>query len=342
MRNIFHEITEFFSYFLKLINAAVIDVICMKYLIDKFCLHLYFRYVCNAGDTPDTFKQISAGFSVFLTHKVCKFYAIHKGIKAHRTRLVIVRKNQRSKLFTYYQCIFICQRLIICLNRIQVNIFQMLSYRKVFTRKFLYLTGHHLYQRITIRYKPVYLIFKILQLICDLKLQIKDCTLKRNHICSWFSFTHAKELEVTAEIKNIKLTLISPINESWAKSSTTSDHLPELGIAHYFLKEHKVQYFRYIDTGIHHIYGYCDLRKLVRLRKLINKSLSIVDPIVDYLGKSVQMRVIFIEDFKDFFRMIMILGKNDRLSKLLTIIYLDTFGHNCMQHLPDGILIKNP
>ena len=40
--------------------------------------------------------------------------------------------------------------------------------------------------------------------------------------------------------------------------------------------------------------------------------------------------------------MIMIFGKDNSLSKLLTIIYLDTFGHNGMQYLTDEVLIENP
>ena len=173
-------------------------------------------------------------------------------------------------------------------------------------------------------------------------MKVKDCSLKSKRIASCLTLTYSKEFKISTKIKYIELALIFPINQSRTKPCTTTYHLPKLSIAHYFFKKYQIQYFRYIDTGIQHIHGDCNLWHLINLGKGINQALRIVDSVINDLRKIIQIGIIFIKDFQNLFRMIMVFCKDYGLSNLLPIVNFYPFRHKDMENLSNGIFIENP
>ena len=116
-------------------------------------------------------------------------------------------------------------------------------------------------------------------------MKIKDRSLKSKGIARCLTLTDSKEFKISTKIKYIELALIFTINKPRTKSCTTAYHLPKLGITHYLFKKYQIQYFRYIDTGIQHIHGDCNLWHFIGLRKFINQTLRIIDSIINDLCK---------------------------------------------------------
>ena len=54
------------------------------------------------------------------------------------------------------------------------------------------------------------------------------------------------------------------------------------------------------------------------------------------------MGIFLIEDLVDLLCMGMVLGEDDSLAQLLTVVDLDAFRHQHMKHLTDGIRIEDP
>ena len=120
-----------------------------------------------------------------------------------------------------------------------------------------------LYQRFTIGNQSFCLISGSLQFIGNLKFQLKNCSLKCDHICSGTSFIHAEELKISTEIKNIEFLLILSIHQGRAQTGTSPDHLPEFRLTHNLFEKYQIQNFRHINSRIQHIYRDCYLRKLL-------------------------------------------------------------------------------
>ena len=203
----------------------------------------------------------------------------------------------------------------------------MLTNCKVLFIQFSHL-AYHIFHKFFSELDEIWnLIIQVLQFICNLAFQVENRTLQSNHVGCWFTLIKAEKLKVTAEIKNIEFFFILAVNKQWTQTCTTAYHLPEFRLAHNFFKKHKVKHFRHVDTCIHHINGYCNLRQFFRVGKFINSTLCIGHIVINDLCISRQMRIFLAKHFKDFFGMLMIFCKNDSFAKFLTIIYFQTFSH---------------
>ena len=183
---------------------------------------------------------------------------------------------------------------------------------------------------------------EILQLVDNIKLQSEDRPLEGDHICRRSPLVHTEEFKVSAEIKDIELVFVFPVNKAGAEPGPAADHLPELGLAHDLFKEYEVQHFRHVDAGIQHIYGNSNLRQFFSIGEFVDGTLRILRVIVNNLGISIQMRILFIKYLKDFFCMLVVLGKDDRLPDLVSVINLQAVLHKDTQHLADGICVEKP
>ena len=218
----------------------------------------------------------------------------------------------------------------------------MLAHSKVVFIQLLYFAHHIIHKCLAERNQISGLICQILQLKSNLRFQVENCPLQRNHVSSGFSLAHAEKLKVPAEVKDIKFVFILAVQQSRAKARTATNHLPELCLAHNFFEKHKVQHFWHIDTCVQHIYGNCNLGQLFRVREFINRALGIGHIVVNDLGKAGQMGVFFIEYLQYFFGMGVVLCEDDCLSQLVTVVDFDALGHQGIQHFADRIFVKNP
>ena len=139
----------------------------------------------------------------------------------------------------------------------------MLSYSKIISWQFGYLSYHLLYKSFSKCYQLFCLVVHILQSIRYFKLQTKYSTLNRSIICSSFTFIYSKEIKIPTKIENIKFRLIHTVNKPRAQSCSTPYHLPKLCITHYLLEKYKVYNLRHINTGIKHINRNSYLRKFI-------------------------------------------------------------------------------
>ena len=171
---------------------------------------------------------------------------------------------------------------------------------------------------------------------------MEDRTLQGDHIGSGPSLVHAKELKVAAEVENVEFVLILTVQQPWTQTGAAPDHLPELRLAHDLLEKHQIQHLRHVNAGVQHIHGNGDLRQLLRVRKLIDGTLRIGHIVVDDFGETGQVRIFLVEHLKDFLRMGVILCKDDRLAQFVAVVDGQAMGHQCVQHLPDGVLVENP
>ena len=64
--------------------------------------------------------------------------------------------------------------------------------------------------------------------------------------------------------------------------------------------------------------------------------------VVDDLGKAGKMRIFLIENRKDLLCMGVIFCKDDGLAQFVAVVDGQAVGHQCVQHLPDGVLVENP
>ena len=218
----------------------------------------------------------------------------------------------------------------------------MLAHSKVVFIQLLYFAHHIIHKCLAERNQIGGLICQILQLKSNLRFQVENRPLQRNHVSSGFPLAHAEKLKVPAEVKDIKFVFVLAVQQSRAKACTAANHLPELCLAHDFLEKHKVQHFGHIDTCVQHIYGNCNLGQLFRVREFINRALGIGHIVVNDLGKAGQMGVFFIEYLQYFFGMGVVLCEDDCLSQLVTVVDFDALGHQGIQHFADRIFVKNP
>ncbi len=123
------------------------------------------------------FQQIILCSCIRFIRKVGQFHPVHQRIKPHRARLVPIRQNKRRKLLFHNLRVFIADGLIAFHVCIQIDILQMLFYRKIFPIQLLHLTTHSLNQLFPINSQALYLTVGILQFIGKLKFQIKNRTL---------------------------------------------------------------------------------------------------------------------------------------------------------------------
>ena len=84
------------------------------------------------------------------------------------------------------------------------------------------------------------------------------------------------------------------------------------------------------------------MRNFLRVRKLINGALCIGHIVVDDFGETGQVRIFLVEHLKDFLGVDVVLCKDDGFAQFAAIVDGQAVGHQCVQHLPDGIFIENP
>ena len=80
----------------------------------------------------------------------------------------------------------------------------------------------------------------------------------------------------------------------------------------------------------------------MRVGKLINGALGVVEIVVNNLGVAVKFRVLLPKDLQNLLRMGVIFGKNNGLSQLLAVVDPQSVSHKSMEDLPDGILVEHP
>ena len=147
-----------------------------------------------------------------------------------------------------------------------------------------------------------------------------------------------EELEISTVIKDQKTALsfvlsvdLIRAHKMRAEACTTSDHLPEFRFRFYLLKEHQVQRFRYVDTGIHHIHGHRDLRILLRISEIIDDRLCVGIVTDDTLNKRpLIVRIELIKALEYKLRVTFVLCKYDRFSDLLSTLDLDATFHQIL------------
>ena len=64
--------------------------------------------------------------------------------------------------------------------------------------------------------------------------------------------------------------------------------------------------------------------------------------VVDDFGETGQVRIFLVEHLKDFLGVDVVLCKDDGFAQFAAIVDGQAVGHQCVQHLPDGIFIENP
>ena len=144
--------------------------------------------------------------------------------------------------------------------------------------------------------------------------------MKRGIVCARLAFVHTEKRKVSAKIKDIEFFLIFSVEQSAAQARASANHLPELCLTHNLFEKYKVKHLGYIYTRVEHIDRNRDLRHFLRIRKIVNQALRIIDFIVYHLGESVlKVRIFLVENFKDFFRVAVVLCKNNSLADFLTV-----------------------
>ena len=147
----------------------------------------------------------------------------------------------------------------------------------------------------------------------------KIAPLNGNHIRGGISFIHAEKLKISAEVKNVKLLFILAIQKPRTQACAATDHLPELCLAQDFLKKTRFRTSD-IDAGVQHIYRNSDLRQLLRVGEFVNGTLRILELIIDHHSIAAQMWIFLIEHLEDFFRVVVALGKNNRLADFAAVV----------------------
>ena len=292
----------------------------MQNLIDQIRLSLNLRNIGHACNSSHFSVKICPGLRILLSNQISQLNPIHKRVKPNGVYLVPVRLDQRSHFLPDKQSVLIGKGMIAGRFRIQLHILQMLAHSKAVPRQFPHLPAHLIHQCFPVCSQPVRLIFHILKLIGNFKLQIKNRPLKRNCICCSFSFIHSEKIKVSAKIKNIEFLLIFSVQQTRTESCAPPNHLPEFCLAHNLFEKYQVQNLRHVDSRIQHIHGNGNLGQPFRIRKFINGALGIGHIVVDYFRIVWKTGVLFMEHFQNLLCMIVISGKNNRLSKLLAII----------------------
>ena len=252
------------------------------------------------------------------------------------------RLNERGQLLPHEQGVLVGESVIVIGIGIQLHIFQMLLDGKVVPVQLAHLLHHVVDQRLAKVDQLRRLVVQILQLVSDLRLEVEDSTGQRDHVGGGFAFVHAEELEVAAEVEDVKLVLVRAVQKSRAEAGAAADHLPELGLAHDLFEEDQIQHLRHVDAGVQHIHRNGDLRQLLRVGKLIDGALDVGHVVVDDLGPAHEVRVLLAEDLEDLFGVGVVLGKDDGLADLVAVVDLEAVGHEDIQHLADGVLVEDP
>ena len=166
--------------------------------------------------------------------------------------------------------------------------------------------------------------------------------MQRNHILALSLPAHAEKVKVSAEIKNIEFGLVRSVQQSRTQTGPPAYHLPEFRFALYFLEENQIQHFRHVNPGIQHIHGNGDLREFLRIGKIVNRVLRVIQIVVDNRRVTGQMRVFPVKDFQNFLRVPVAFRKNNALADLFAIVDFQAVRHERVQYLANGVLVEQP
>ena len=83
--------------------------------------------------------------------------------------------------------------------------------------------------------------------------------------------------------------------------------------------------------------------RLVCLAEIVEQRLGVFGLEVDYAReRAFEMRIIGIEAIDDELGMVVVLGENDRLTKAITVRYLETLRHQVFKYLVDRVVVEQP
>ena len=92
-----------------------------------------------------------------------------------------------------------------------------------------------------------------------------------------------------------------------AQARAAADHLPELDPRVDRLEEDQIGDLRYVDAGIEHVHGDCDVRRLILAGEVVDQALRIGSVVIYDAGEvSGVLRVVMIEPLFDERRMFVI------------------------------------
>ena len=133
------------------------------------------------------------------------------------------------------------------------------------------------------------------------------------------------------------LLVIAGTMEVGAKAGAAADHLPELGLGAHHLEEDEVDHLRHVDAGIHHVHGDGDVRRLLRVREIVDQGLGVFFLVGDDSSELAgEVRVVGVEPPGDEERVVMGLGEDDGLAEPVAVVDSKAVGHQVFQDLVDG------
>ena len=152
-----------------------------------------------------------------------------------------------------------------------------------------------------------------------------------------------EELEVSAEVKNIEEFFVISVYESWAKSGSSADHLPELSFAVNLFEEYQIEKLGDVDPGIQHVNGDRDLGKGEGFGEVVDKVLGVVCVVVDDSAVVWGIaRVFFPKYLIDLFCVAMVFREDDGFADFAAEFYFEAVGHYGREDLFDGIGVEYP
>ena len=106
-----------------------------------------------------------------------------------------------------------------------------------------------------------------------------------------------EELEILAEIEDVEEFLVPAGPEQVrAQPGAAAEHLPEFRLRPHDLEEDQVDDLRHIDAGVEHVDRDRDVRRFVRLIKIVEQRLRVFGLVVDHpRERAFEMRVVDIE-----------------------------------------------
>ena len=173
-------------------------------------------------------------------------------------------------------------------------------------------------------------------------------------------FMLAEELKIAAIVKDVEAALsgvcsIFAINavHRRAFSSATTNHLPEFALGAYLLEEYKVADMRNVNTCIHHINRYHNMRLFFCIQAILSRRRGLLKVINDGLSIGIvadntlrktshpQLRIQSVETLDNVFGMSLVLCKDNRLCNAVAASYLDAVRHQILQNHINGLLVEN-
>ncbi|WP_370023122.1 hypothetical protein [Planotetraspora sp. GP83] len=107
------------------------------------------------------------------------------------------------------------------------------------------------------------------------------------------------------------------------------------------LGEHQVDDLGHIDPGVEHVHGDGDVRGLVALGEFVDQILGESLPVGDDLGElPSEFREERVEALRDGLGVVVVPGKDDRLTETVPAFNLRAVRHQRDERLVDGVLVE--